>query len=77
MSTIKDGGPAFPQPNQAHPGNPNPDNGPGMSLRDFFAAKALQALFDSDAGHRPEEMEMIASEAYAMADAMLKVRDAK
>ena len=32
-------GPAFPQPNQIHPGNPNPGDGEGMSLRQYAAIK--------------------------------------
>lgn len=33
---VNDGGPAFPNP----PGAFNPHTGPGMSLRDYFAAHA-------------------------------------
>ena len=43
----------------------------GMSLRDYFAAKAMQAMT-----HRGEaNVQMVAVQAYAMADAMLKARD--
>ena len=42
----------------------------GMTLRDYFAAKAMQALIDND-GLFSE----IPTQAYALADAMLKVRD--
>jgi hypothetical protein len=41
-----------------------------MSLRDYFAAKAMQGLMDA-AMPMPE----IADAAYAMADAMLKARE--
>lgn len=53
----------------------------GMSLRDYFAAKAMQAVLlkwppvlteDQDAIRR--DTEEIARGAYAMADAMLKAR---
>lgn len=37
-----------------------------------FAGQAMQALFDSDAGHSPAEISMIATEAYDMAEAMLQ-----
>ena len=47
----------------------------GMALRDYFAAKAMTGLFDSYANHSPAEAQMIASEAYEMADAMLKERE--
>jgi len=43
----------------------------GMTLRDYFAAKAMQALIDND-GLFSE----IPTQAYAMADAMLKAREA-
>jgi hypothetical protein len=62
MSTDT-GGPAFPATN--HHGHKLE----GMTLRDYFAAKAMQGLMD-------EEMTMpeIADTAYAMADDMLKAR---
>jgi hypothetical protein len=43
----------------------------GMGLRDYFAAKAMQALIDND-GLFSE----IPAQAYALADAMLKAREA-
>ena len=43
----------------------------GMTLRDYFAAKAMQAMT-----HRGEaNVQMVSIQAYAMADAMLKARD--
>lgn len=43
----------------------------GMALRDYFAAKAMQAMT-----HRGEaNVEMVSIQAYAMADAMLKARE--
>jgi hypothetical protein len=42
----------------------------GMTLRDYFAAKAMQGLMDA-AMPMPE----IAQAAYSMADAMLKARN--
>jgi len=42
----------------------------GMSLRDYMAAKAMQALIDND-GLFSE----IPTQAYAIADAMLKARE--
>lgn len=50
----------------------------GMTLRDYFAAKALQgylASFDPN-GEPVEFATRIAEDAYTMADAMLKVREA-
>jgi len=46
-------------------------NSRGMTLRDYFAAKAMQALIDND-GLFSE----IPTQAYALADAMLKEREA-
>jgi hypothetical protein len=43
----------------------------GMTLRDYFAAKAMQALIDND-GLFSE----IPTQAYAIADAMMKAREA-
>jgi hypothetical protein len=43
----------------------------GMTLRDYFAAKAMQALIDND-GLFLE----IPTQAYAIADAMMKEREA-
>ena len=42
----------------------------GMTLRDYFAAKAMQALIDND--HLFFE---IPTQAYELADAMLKARE--
>jgi hypothetical protein len=44
----------------------------GMTLRDYFAAKAMQALL----GYEESTLENDAEVAYAMADAMLKAREA-
>jgi hypothetical protein len=58
---------AFPLPN--HP--PTWAGGEGMTLRDYFAAKAMQAfLLDKRAS-----MQGGAIDAYKMADAMLKARE--
>jgi hypothetical protein len=43
----------------------------GMTLRDYFAARAMQALIDND-GLFSE----IPAQAYALADAMMKAREA-
>jgi len=57
---------AFPLPN--HP--PTWAGGEGMTLRDYFAAKAMQALIDND-GLFSE----IPTQAYELADAMMKARE--
>ena len=43
---------------------------PGMTLRDYFAAKAMQGLMDA-----AMPMQGIAQPAYMIADKMLKVRE--
>lgn len=47
---------------------------PGMTLRDYFAAKALTGLIVADSRER-YTAEVIAKSAYELADAMLKERD--
>ena len=42
----------------------------GLTLRDYFAAKAMQGLIPFDGSAKD-----IASSAYEMADAMIKARD--
>ena len=45
----------------------------GMTLRDYFAAKAMQGFQEQWVYDNSDE---IANKAYAMADAMLKAREA-
>jgi len=49
----------------------------GMTLRDYFAAKAMQGLMSCPEWSDHVEHGKIATQAYWMADAMLKARDAK
>ncbi len=82
MSTITNGGPAFPHAFETL----NPDESglhSGMSLRDYFAAKAMQGFFADPTifsavsrGPRGKDVEL-ATAAYEMADAMLAAREAK
>lgn len=65
--TTNTGGPAFPG---LHPSEECHYQDAGMTLRDYFAAKAMQALIDND-GLFSE----IPIQAYAIADAMLKARE--
>ena len=69
MSEAITGGPAFPNPHFA--------NYKGMTLRDYFAAKAMQGLITSASLSRTEswyDEERVAESAYKMADAMQKAR---
>lgn len=76
MSAINDGGPAFPNTQDASKWG---SWDTGMSLRDYFAAKAMLGIYTMVAGSahtvssgQPEQD--IALQAYAMADAMLAER---
>lgn len=84
MTKINDGGPAFPVPGDVYitGDDANPRLFGGMSLRDWFAGQVASAIlgdreqwlaFIHDRrGCSPEEH--VASEAYAMADALLAER---
>ena len=47
----------------------------GLSLRDYFAAKAMQTLLLDDS-YDFSERDLIAQKAYAYADAMITAREA-
>ena len=71
MIKIKDGGPAFPSTisdDSLHVG--------GMSLRDYFAAKAMQGLLAQSCGTAFGSDPILGAQyAYQMADAMLATRE--
>jgi hypothetical protein len=48
----------------------------GMTLRDYFAAKAIEGATVSAASNVRFNHALIAAEAYVLADAMLKAREA-
>jgi hypothetical protein len=57
--------------------NPHLTDELGMTLRDYFAAKAMQGLLSGLlAGGQDIEWEFIAKNAYWQADAMLKAKQA-
>ena len=69
----KDGGPAFPFETKPVPhgrGSMHYRNG-GMSLRDYFAGQALQGFVARIGNH---DANLIAHDAYILADAMLSER---
>jgi hypothetical protein len=74
MSNTNTGGPAFPVLIVDRPKELAHFN--GMTLRDYFAAKAMQGMFDYWHENPNLEFEHIASCSYDMADAMLKAREA-
>lgn len=86
MSTIETGGPAFPA-GSVRKSRPAHDPGgnwvetdrvqplhQGLTMRDYFAAKAMQGLI---VGVEKPRTDYIARAAYAMADAMLAARKEK
>ncbi|AEZ50850.1 hypothetical protein DC1_00032 [Burkholderia phage DC1] len=82
MDTTKTGGPAFPiaDPFALRPRDETELEriASGMSLRDYFAAKALAGWIASTEPQRnPVEVaDRIAAGCYALADAMLRAREA-
>lgn len=69
------GGPAFPTENEHQSGN-QLWHYEGMTLRDYFAAKAMQGLFARDRNRKlVVNAEENARTAYDWADAMLKARE--
>lgn len=67
MEKINDGGPAFPI------GSTPYEWGNGMTLRDYFAAKALQGIESNpDKSYEPKHL---AERAFLIADAMLAARE--
>ena len=48
----------------------------GMTLRDYFAAKAMQGMLAACTGWSEAQQERLAKCSYAMADEMMKVREA-
>lgn len=76
---TNDGGPAFPGPALDSDGHPHDSfYRDGLSIRDYFAAKAMQALClsfeDINGCTRVECAEQLAIRSYQIADAMLKAR---
>lgn len=73
---IKDGGPAF--PHEYKFGDGTADRSEGMSLRDYFAAKAMQGILSGSMANgcelRGGDGEVIASHAYYIADIMIRAR---
>lgn len=78
MSVTNDGGSAFPvlQQKNAHD-EIEMYAEPGMTLRDYFAAKVMQAIYMRLGGSPVTDTDStgyMAANAYAMADAMLEAR---
>ena len=75
--TTNTGGPAFPG---LHPSKECHYQDAGMTLRDYFAAKAMQGMLAANGdsnGYLEYEEETVAANSYKLADAMLKAREQK
>lgn len=74
---TNDGGPAFPRQTYQIPTNQEFEWGnEGMSLRDWFAGRAMQSLIVNDKwDERANSEGGVARIAYILADAMLKERE--
>jgi hypothetical protein len=70
MSNTNTGGPAFPDPQENWRGEK------GMTLRDYFAAKAMQGLVAGANPEHPINLHGASEWAYNMANAMLRAREA-
>jgi hypothetical protein len=76
MSEANDGEPAFPVPvgerefwDREENGSPN-----GITIRDYFAAAAMQGFVSSYPRGDSASADLIAGDSYTMADAMLTAR---
>lgn len=78
MNTINDGGSAFPETHDEFDSERGANgeyriaSSGGMTLRDYFAAKAMAAIINE----HTDGYAQTAAYAYSMADAMLKARSA-
>ena len=70
MSKKNDGGPAFPH----HFTQDSVGDCKGMSLRDYFAAKAMQAMISAEYAEQLYPLNW-STDAYELADAMLAARE--
>jgi hypothetical protein len=74
MNKTNTGGPAF-----ARPASPAHEYGfhkhqEGMTLRDYFAAKAMQAILGRTDSRFTTDLAFVGGKAYQYADAMLSAR---
>lgn len=76
MTKIDGGGPAFPSPEQKRAdGEVVVYAEPGMTLRDYFAAKVLVGTLSDPHGNQESSLRQIAEFCYELADHMLEVRN--
>jgi len=69
------GGPAFPRNILDHGHGVTTTHESGMTLRDYFAAKAMQGILAHAYTRHIRVEDLYACDAYVIADAMLKTRE--
>lgn len=57
--------------------NPHLTSETGMTIRDYFAAKAMQAIISRADSRFTTTLEFVGGKAYQFADAMMEARDGK
>jgi hypothetical protein len=72
---MNTGGPAF--PHEYKYGDGTAQRCDGMTLRDYFAAKAMLGILNDPHREINYPYDAVASYAYSLADAMLKARELK
>ena len=74
---MDNGGPAFPQSKDSwfYTSDAGVEIPTGMTLRDYFAAKAMQSIILADGIQFAGSVDFHAKAAYEQADAMLKARE--
>ncbi|WP_059737782.1 hypothetical protein [Burkholderia ubonensis] len=82
MDDIKDGGPAFPGEPDTWTPEGHQTQFAGMTLRDWFAGKAMQAFCEGAEGFGVatndfirEQFDFVSRCAYLMADSMIRARE--
>jgi len=85
-TTINDGGPAFPVGDTVYPNGQIQYGFNGISMRDYFAAKAMEKLIDGFQGDEngylktfngleADHDKWVSTRAYEIADAMIVARN--
>ena len=74
MNVINDGGPAFPVDEWRHEDQEFVLSG-GISVRDYFAAKAMQGMLANQHPYQASDEHMFARDSYQLADAMIRARE--
>jgi hypothetical protein len=72
---MNTGGPAFPTQNYQTLAPLPTGYSEGISVRDYFAAKAMVGILANDSNPGPEQVPHIVESAYILADAMLSQRE--